>query len=206
MFLVKHESGSVAFVAEAQRQDEQPDGPALDDLKFAENMRAIREARGMTQADLVRALKERGWQSVFQTTISRIEKGERPVRYGEALAISRALGTDINRFLLSSADRAIADRLAYSRTRFFDAYQAIQAGVRDHVARHAKLEAAIAAARAAGFEPTELPTDPAEILVPISVSDELALAEEALGLSAEQAVHTGKLFAEMDGGRDGSDS
>lgn len=54
------------------------------------NLRLLREERGWSQAELATAM-ERGGAGMYQTTISRIEKGERPVRLGEALGFSRVL-------------------------------------------------------------------------------------------------------------------
>ena len=55
--------------------------------------------------------------------------------------------------------------------------------------------------RDAGFEPTLLPDDPADTLVPVTVADELALAIEALEtLTPDQAISTGEMFArDLDG-------
>ena len=78
--------------------------------------------------------------SVFQTTISRIEKGDRPVRYGEARAIARALGANVERFLLSPEDQALARRLGWARERLFSEYQSMQDGTRQYVARRERLK------------------------------------------------------------------
>ncbi len=69
------------------------------DEYFAQNMTRFREAAKMSQAELVTRLRKQGWNSVHPTTISRIEKGERPVRLSEADRIARVLGQDLSRMM-----------------------------------------------------------------------------------------------------------
>ncbi|GED99705.1 hypothetical protein nbrc107696_01520 [Gordonia spumicola] len=171
------------------------DAPKLDDQRFAENMKAIRISRGMSQSDLVEALRALGWTSVFQTTVSRIENGDRPVRYGESRVIARALGVHAERFLLPAQDQELASKLAAARLAVRDNNNGI-VGLALNMARARRaLERVIDDARANGFEPTDLPSsgpDEWVELVPVSVSDELALALEALEqMTPESAVRTG---------------
>ena len=74
-------------------------GPEEDDGRFAQRMQQIREGRGISQSALVDKLRDNGWSKVHQTTVSRIEKGERPVRLGEARAIAAALGVPLSRLV-----------------------------------------------------------------------------------------------------------
>lgn len=60
---------------------------------FAENVRARREELGVSQGEIARRMARRGWDGFHQTTISRIEKYERPVRLGEAQALAEVLDT-----------------------------------------------------------------------------------------------------------------
>ncbi|WP_020170847.1 helix-turn-helix domain-containing protein [Gordonia polyisoprenivorans] len=169
--------------------DQTADKPARDDLRFARNMVAYREARGMTQKDLVAALQSQGWTSVYQNTISRIEKGDRPVRYGEALAIARVFGVSVEKFTLTPTESRLAIELAMMRQRYFDVRVELarlddvqQARRRDRDALRVALREAIQKARSAGIEPTELPDeDSGMLLVPTTVEDELALAIAELG-------------------------
>ena len=73
--------------------------PEEDDGRFAERMQQIRERLGISQGALVGRLRDNGWTKVHQTTVSRIEKGERPVRLGEARAIAAALGVPLSRLV-----------------------------------------------------------------------------------------------------------
>lgn len=58
---------------------------------FATNMRLRREELGWSQGELSRRMREAGWSNFHQTTVSRIEKHERPIRLSEAGAIARVL-------------------------------------------------------------------------------------------------------------------
>lgn len=65
------------------------------DDRFAANMKALREAMGWNQADFARQLSAYGAPGLRQTTISRIEAGERNVRLNEAVAIAKVLRTTV---------------------------------------------------------------------------------------------------------------
>lgn len=58
---------------------------------FATNMRLRREELGWSQGELSRRMRQGGWSNFHQTTVSRIEKHERPIRLSEAGAIARVL-------------------------------------------------------------------------------------------------------------------
>jgi transcriptional regulator with XRE-family HTH domain len=75
------------------------------DAHFSANMSRLREAAGLSQAELVQKLRESGWTNVHPTTISRIEKRERPVRLSEASRIADVLGQTLDR-MLAPPDRA----------------------------------------------------------------------------------------------------
>lgn len=67
------------------------------DFRFRWRMKELREAKGMTQTDLARALSEYvGLKLGHQPTIARIEAGDRPVRLGEAPFIAKELGTTVH--------------------------------------------------------------------------------------------------------------
>jgi transcriptional regulator with XRE-family HTH domain len=66
------------------------EGDAYDALVGA-NVRRYRTAKGLSQADLAAALSA-GGEHVHQTTVLKIEKGTRPLRFSEAVRISEALG------------------------------------------------------------------------------------------------------------------
>ena len=79
---------------------------ALDRL-FSENVREAREALQWSQGELARRMRDLGWSNFHQTTVSRIEKNERPVRLSEAKAIARTLNTPVS-VLMAPSKRAVA--------------------------------------------------------------------------------------------------
>lgn len=74
--------------APSARTPEPPPGP---EERFAANLKRMRESHGWNQSELARRLTDAGLEGFHQTTVSRIEKGDRPVRLGEATVIAQAL-------------------------------------------------------------------------------------------------------------------
>jgi transcriptional regulator with XRE-family HTH domain len=81
--------------------------PTFHEKTFAEQMKRCREAKGMSQADLAKALTKRGL-SYHQQTVLKVERGIRRVRLGEACTIADVLGVSLASLagfgLVSSAD------------------------------------------------------------------------------------------------------
>ena len=144
-------------------------------------MVAYREAHGMSQKDLVKVLQERGWTSVYQNTIHRIEKGDRPVRFGEAMAIAQVFGESVEKFSLAPTEARTAISLSMARQRHAQAAVAMATQREEMNAADHELRRLVLETKAAGIEPTELPDDDDMLLVPITVEDELALAIAELG-------------------------
>lgn len=67
-----------------------------DESRFAESAKELRERNGWSQGELARRMVEEGWETYSQMTVSRTEKHERPIRLGEARALARVLGSDVN--------------------------------------------------------------------------------------------------------------
>lgn len=85
-------------------EERTPQAPAAsDDDRFAENMRVLREQRGWSQGEMARQMQRAGWPNFHQTTVSRIEKGERPVRVSEARGIAAVLGSTLDQMIESPA-------------------------------------------------------------------------------------------------------
>jgi transcriptional regulator with XRE-family HTH domain len=55
------------------------------------NIRTLREAADLSQADLAQRLTEAGVPGVYQTTVSKIESGERSLRFSEGVEIAYIL-------------------------------------------------------------------------------------------------------------------
>ncbi|MDR6439082.1 transcriptional regulator with XRE-family HTH domain [Paenarthrobacter nicotinovorans] len=103
--------------------------PDVDEECFRENMRALRERKGWSQGELSRRLIEGGWPIFHQTTISRIESGDRPIKLGEARAIARALGSNVATMVSLPVETSIVQGLAgvigdvrVARNRLSEAY------------------------------------------------------------------------------------
>lgn len=170
-----------------------PTGPGTDDERFARNMLRRREERGLSQADLVRLLREGGWHGVHQTTISRIEKLERPVRLGEARAISSALGVDMSQLLLTPEDSQLAADLACARERLEHLEQVLKNRTVDYYRATRELMDVYERASEAGFRPGLPVTSWRRTTSNGSVADELAIARQCLEeVSPEKAVRWGK--------------
>jgi transcriptional regulator with XRE-family HTH domain len=166
--------------------------PEHDDARFARNMLARREERRISQADLVKMLRRIGWPKAHQTTISRIEQGERPVRLGEARLIAAALGVDLTHLLLTPDDSKLAVELADARQYLESVRQAIKNWTVEHFRAQRQLHDAFSRGVDAGLRPTEVPT-PANTFTPSgSTEDELGMAEHYLRVRPEDAVEWGR--------------
>jgi transcriptional regulator with XRE-family HTH domain len=62
------------------------------DAFFAANLRAAREAAGLSQEALAAKMAAAG-HPMRQQVIARVEAGQRPVRLGEAIALAEAVGS-----------------------------------------------------------------------------------------------------------------
>jgi transcriptional regulator with XRE-family HTH domain len=69
-------------------------GESDPDAVFAQCLRAARAAAGLTQRQIADLMTGAGYQ-MHQTTIAKIESGERPVILGEAVALARIVGADL---------------------------------------------------------------------------------------------------------------
>ncbi|KQQ66098.1 hypothetical protein ASF63_12310 [Microbacterium sp. Leaf320] len=66
-----------------------------DEANFIRRMAELRADADMSQSELARRMAERGFETYSQTTVSRTEKGERPIRLGEARVLAEILGSSI---------------------------------------------------------------------------------------------------------------
>lgn len=90
----------------------EPSGMA-GEKQFGNAVRQLRESLGMSQGRMAMKMIEAGWVKFYQTTISRIEKNERPVRLGEALAMAEILGVSLD--VLAGGDPSAAMASAAGR-------------------------------------------------------------------------------------------
>lgn len=82
-----------------------------DDIRFIRNFRRLRTEQGLRQSDVAEKLQEWGWGYFTQTTLSRLEKGDRPLRLGEARALARVVHRSVSELVSPSRDVAVLDSL-----------------------------------------------------------------------------------------------
>lgn len=75
----------------------------IEEEQFRLNLTALRKQRGLSQGKLAELMVAAGWDDFYQATISRIEKGTRPVRLGEARTLAKLLGADVASMLSTNA-------------------------------------------------------------------------------------------------------
>ena len=105
-------------------EDEKQDLAAEIDANIGRNLRAAREAKAVSQAELARLVTEVGVQGFHQTTIARIESGQRAMRAAEGVAIARVLETNLEWLAESPANarlRSFSDDLREKSMAFEDA-------------------------------------------------------------------------------------
>jgi len=173
-------------------------GPDDVDARFALNMQRTRERYGISQADLIKRLKDSGWTNVHQTTISRIEKGERPARLGEARAIARALNVELNQLMLAPGSSKLAARISWQRGRVRDARQTISEAAILFFDERFILQEVVNEILEMGVVPTPVPDDPmsfSSLASTGTVEDELALAIEQLESDPVSSINYGKLMS-----------
>jgi transcriptional regulator with XRE-family HTH domain len=71
--------------------------------RIGANLRSIRTKKGMSQADLAKAMTDRGWPW-HQQTVAQTESGKRPIRVDELEVISDVFGTMITTFTWEPAE------------------------------------------------------------------------------------------------------
>lgn len=122
-----------------------------NDETVGRNLRRLREARGLSQAELAQALTDAGLPGFHPQTITKIEKGVRAVKLVEGVPLARILGVEPEALLETSASalssaalhRAV-DKLIFTAG---VAHAEISSGV-DHLLKaRAELEALITDAR-----------------------------------------------------------
>ncbi len=67
-----------------------------DEANFARKMVELRDGAGMSQSELARQMIARGFETYSQMTVSRTEKGDRPIRLGEARVLAEILGSSVD--------------------------------------------------------------------------------------------------------------
>src|SRR3954451_2326145 len=128
------------------------------DQNIAANLRAYREARGISQEELAQRMADRGF-GFGQATVWKIESGQRPVRASELIALTDSLEVFPPPDLTREPDATrYTIQLKAASTKAYDAYRALKEAAAAYL--EAQIEVAFAAREAydAGLTVTELDT------------------------------------------------
>lgn len=104
-----------------------------DDERFAASVKRIREEKGWSQGELARRMTEAGFEGFHQTTISRIEKNERPVRIGEARGLAKVLESLVGIMIAPAEQWKVVDNFGREVIGLADAESAVGHAVREYM-------------------------------------------------------------------------
>lgn len=90
--------------------------------RVGENIRRLREARGLSQGDVAREMTARGWQ-YYQPTVYKIEHGKRKVSFAEAADLAAVLQASTDRLTWSSAEARAAEAVWSAGARLRQRYE-----------------------------------------------------------------------------------
>ncbi|SRR5216683_17851 len=128
------------------------------DQNIAANLRAYREAGGVSQEELAQRMADRGF-GFSQATVWKIESGQRPVRASELIALADSLGIHPAADLTRAPD-ATRYTIQLERTsgNAADAYRAVKEAAAAYLEAQVQLVYAARQAHDAGLAVTELHT------------------------------------------------
>lgn len=107
---------------------------------FGANLRQMREARGWSQSELARRMREEaGWKKYSQMGVSRTEDNLRSVRLDEAVALASVLGVSVERLLTGEPVRKEILILEESAQALIDAWKGTIEAVASLVATREEL-------------------------------------------------------------------
>jgi transcriptional regulator with XRE-family HTH domain len=145
---------------------------------FGVNLKFVREKLGESQTGLAKRMADLGFPW-HQTTVSRIEAGERPAQLGEAWALCRLLQVDLKSMIERPSTVRINSMLTNTNMRILKALEQVHLRTREVILARAELEAHIAAAREVG-----------------GLRRSVQIAEHWLTKEPEDAVREGRKSAE----------
>jgi transcriptional regulator with XRE-family HTH domain len=128
------------------------------DQNIAANLRTYREAGSISQEELAQRMADRGF-GFSQATIWKIERGQRPVRASELVALADSLEVMLVTRLTDKPDVARHQvRLDQANRKAHHAYETLKAAAADYLDAQVELVIAAREAQDAGFTVTELHT------------------------------------------------
>lgn len=96
--------------------------------RFAANLRLLRERQGMSQVKLAQEMAARGWPW-RQQTVTRVENGQRMIRFGEAMALASILGVSLSRFTRPVSEVVEVEKIRAASARLRESCEAVAAAV-----------------------------------------------------------------------------
>jgi transcriptional regulator with XRE-family HTH domain len=108
--------------------DDQPAFPDNAEQRFAANLRVLRERQGISQVKLAQEMAVRGWPW-RQQTVTRLENGQRMIRFGEAIALASILGVSLDRFTRSVSEALEVEKIRATSARIRESCEAVAAAV-----------------------------------------------------------------------------
>lgn len=149
------------------------DAPDLEERQFARNMQKMREGQGWSQSELARKMVEAGWSNYNQMTVSRTEKGERPIRLSEAKALARIFGSHVEE--MSASDERYSVNVALKATA--SAYEALAEAAKEFLQAQNELSIRADSATIAGGD-----IDPDAVEGWLETSPESVMTDAAFNL------------------------
>lgn len=106
------------------------------EARFCAAVQRLREWKGWSQGEVARRMNALGWDGFHQTTISRIEKGSRPVRLGEAEALAAVFDSTVSAMAAPEDTEVLMRELQAGLDLLADAERQIRSGAfQYHVTR-----------------------------------------------------------------------
>lgn len=153
------------------------------DANIAANVRAYREAAGISQEELAQRIADRGFPFT-QATVWKVESGQRPLKASELIALADVFGRILVTDLTKPPD-ATRYTIQLERTSrdAAAAYRALKAAAAEYMEAQVQLVFAARQAHDAGFRVTELHTSW------LTTPPEEAVIEARVESYGEQARH-----------------
>lgn len=108
--------------------DYQADFPDEAEQRFAANLRALRERRGISQARLAQEMLAQDWPW-RQQTVARVENGQRMIRFGEAIALASILGVSLDRFTRPVSEVIEVEKIRTAGDQLRESWEVVAAAV-----------------------------------------------------------------------------
>lgn len=106
-----------------------PTPEEIEESRFVAAVKRHREALEWSQGKLAREMNDLGWDSFHQTTIRRLEDGQRAVRLGEARALAKIFGTTVSQMMAPTEIESLMSSLLADLRELHSAENAVRGGL-----------------------------------------------------------------------------